>query len=78
MPAFKLNGRILVYFAAWKNHISIYPVLSEMETSLEGLSAYKTSGKGTVQFPLNKPLPLALIREIVRFRVKENMQKKQK
>jgi uncharacterized protein YdhG (YjbR/CyaY superfamily) len=75
LPAFKLNGRVLIYFAGWKNHISIYPILSEMETSLKGLSAYKTSGKGTVQFPLDKPLPLPLIREIVRFQVKKNLQK---
>ena len=72
MPTFTLHGN-LVYFAAWKKHIGLYPITSEMEASLSALSAYKTSGKGTIQFPLDRPLPLALIRDIVRIRVAENL-----
>jgi uncharacterized protein YdhG (YjbR/CyaY superfamily) len=74
IPAFKLNG-ILVYFAAFKNHIGFYPTSSGVEAFKERLSAYKTS-KGTVRFPMDEPMPLDLIREIVRFRVRENLAKK--
>jgi uncharacterized protein YdhG (YjbR/CyaY superfamily) len=71
MPTFTLNGN-LVYFGAWKKHIGLYPVSTAMEASIEELSTYKTSGKGTIQFPINQPLPLPLIRKIVQFRVKEH------
>ncbi|MBE0653033.1 MAG: DUF1801 domain-containing protein [Bacteroidales bacterium] len=71
MPTFKLNGN-LVHFAAYKNHIGFYPTPSGIEAFKEKLSVYKSS-KGAVQFPLDKPLPLDLIKEIVKFRVKENM-----
>jgi uncharacterized protein YdhG (YjbR/CyaY superfamily) len=70
MPAFRQNG-ILVYFAAFKNHIGFFPTPSGKEAFIKELSFYK-GGKGTVQFPLDKPLPLNLISRIVRFRVKEN------
>jgi uncharacterized protein YdhG (YjbR/CyaY superfamily) len=73
MPAFKLNG-ILVWFAVYKDHIGFYPKASAIEAFKEKLSAYQTS-KGTVQFPLNKPLPLDLIKEIVYFRLKEDLAK---
>jgi uncharacterized protein YdhG (YjbR/CyaY superfamily) len=69
MPAFKQNG-ILVYFAAFKDHISFFPTGSAVEAFKDRLSAYKTS-KGTIQLPLDEPLPLDLIKEIVLFRVKE-------
>jgi len=70
MPAFKQNG-ILVWFAAFKNHIGFFPKGSTVEAFKEKLSPYQTS-KGTVRFPINEPLPLDLIKEMVRFRVKEN------
>jgi uncharacterized protein YdhG (YjbR/CyaY superfamily) len=70
MPTFTLNGN-LVYFGAWKNHIGFYPITTEMETAFEEISQYKTSGKGTIQFPMNQPLPLPLIRKIVAFRIKQ-------
>jgi uncharacterized protein YdhG (YjbR/CyaY superfamily) len=73
MPAFKQNG-ILVYFAAHKNHIGFYPTSSGIEAFREELSAYKGS-KGTVQFPLDKPVPLNLVEKIVKFRVKENLKR---
>jgi len=74
MPAFKQKG-ILIWFAAYENHIGFYPTASGIETFKEKLSAYETS-KGTVRFPLNKPIPSDLVKEIVLFRVKENLRKK--
>jgi uncharacterized protein YdhG (YjbR/CyaY superfamily) len=71
MPAFKLNG-ILVWFAAHKKHIGFYPTHSGILGFEEKLSTYKHS-KGAVQFPIDKPIPLEMVREIVRFRVKENL-----
>ena len=71
IPTFNLNGRYLIYFAGFKNHVSIYPAPRENESFKEKLAAYK-GGKGTVQFPINKPLPLALISQIIKFKVKEN------
>jgi uncharacterized protein YdhG (YjbR/CyaY superfamily) len=71
MPAFKLNSKMLIYFAAWATHIALYPVTAAMEASIEELPTYRT-GKGTLQFPLDQPLPLPLIRRIVAVRVKEN------
>ena len=73
MPTFVLNGN-LVHFAAFRNHIGFYPVPSGIVAFKEELSAYK-NGKGSVQFPFNRPLPLDLIARIVEFRVKENRSK---
>jgi uncharacterized protein YdhG (YjbR/CyaY superfamily) len=73
MPTFYLKGN-LVHFAAFKNHIGFYPVPTGIEKFKKELSAYKTS-KGAVQFPLDNPLPVDLIRKIVKFRVAENMKK---
>ncbi len=75
MPAFKLNGKILVYFAAFKNHIGFFPTASGIEAFKEEVSAYKTS-KGTVQFPLDRPIPLGLVSKMVKFKVKEVESKK--
>jgi uncharacterized protein YdhG (YjbR/CyaY superfamily) len=74
MPTFKLNGN-LVWFAAFKDHIGFYPRESAIEAFKDKLSAYALS-KGTVRFPLDKPIPLELVKEIVRFRVKENQHKR--
>jgi uncharacterized protein YdhG (YjbR/CyaY superfamily) len=74
LPAFKLNGP-LVYFAAFKAHIGFYALPSGNEAFIKELSKYKM-GKGSIQFPLQEPMPLALISKIVRFRVKENAAKK--
>lgn len=73
MPTFYLNGN-LVHFAAFKNHIGFYPAPRGIEAFKEELSAYEGS-KGAVRFPMDKPLPLALIRRIVKFRVAENLKK---
>jgi uncharacterized protein YdhG (YjbR/CyaY superfamily) len=74
MPAFRHKG-ILVYFAAFKNHIGFYPTSSAIEAFKEKLSDYETS-KGTVRFPINEPIPFDLVKEIVKFRVRENLSKK--
>lgn len=73
MPTFVLNGN-LVHFAAFKNHIGFYPVPTAIEKFKKELEAYATS-KGAAQFPLDKPIPYALITKIVRFRVQENLAK---
>ena len=73
MPTFTLNGN-LVHFAAYKNHIGFYPTPSGIDAFKKELSLYK-GAKGSVQFPIDKPLPWALITKIVKFRVKENLEK---
>ena len=74
MPAFRQNG-IIVWFAAFKNHIGFYPGASGIAHFEKELSRFKSS-KGSVQFPIDKPLPLALVGRIVRFRVAEKMTSK--
>ena len=74
MPAFKLNG-ILVWFALFKNHVGFYPKTSAIGAFKEELSGYETS-KGTIRFPINKPVPFDLVKKIVRYRVKQNLGKK--
>lgn len=73
IPTFTLNGN-LVHFAGYKSHIGFYPAPSGIEAFKNELSVYK-GAKGSVQFPLDKPMPLALITKIVKFRVKENLEK---
>ena len=72
IPTFELNGRNLIHFAAWKKHIGIYPIPAGSEVFEKELSPY-TNGKGTLKFPLDKPLPLKLIREIIQFRATDNL-----
>jgi len=73
MPTYRLHGN-LVHFAAFKNHIGFYPTSSGIEKFKSELSGYNLS-KGTVQFPLDKPIPYDLIRRIVLFRVQENLER---
>ncbi|MBI3353552.1 MAG: DUF1801 domain-containing protein [Nitrospirae bacterium] len=73
MPAYKYHGR-LAYFAAFKKHIGFYPVSSRIAAFKKELSAYK-GAKGSVQFPLDKPIPLDLVKRIVKYGVKENLEK---
>lgn len=73
MPTFALKGN-LVHFAAYKGHIGFYPTPSGIERFKDALSAYELS-KGTVRFPLDGPIPFELIGEIVRFRVRENLER---
>ena len=71
MPTFKLNGKNLVHFAAFKNHVGFYPIPSAIKAFERELSRYK-QGKGSVQFPIDKQIPYHLVKKIVIFRVKEN------
>ena len=75
MPAFKLGGRILIYFAGYKKHIGIYPYPSSVKAFAKELVKYKTS-TSTIQIPLDQKLPVALVRKIIRFRKKELISKK--
>jgi uncharacterized protein YdhG (YjbR/CyaY superfamily) len=77
MPAYKTNGKPLVYFAGYKNHIGFYATPTGQTEFANELSNYK-QGKGSVQFPIDKPIPYYLIELIVIFRVKENEQKVKK
>jgi uncharacterized protein YdhG (YjbR/CyaY superfamily) len=73
MPAFKQNG-ILVWYAAYKEHIGFYPTPAPIKTFAQELRGYKTS-KGAIQFPIDKPIPTSLVKKIVRFRAKQNSEK---
>ena len=73
MPTFILNGN-LVHFAAFKNHIGFYPTPSGIETFKNELSGYE-GAKGSVKFPIDKPIPFDVVTKIVKFRVKENLEK---
>ncbi len=70
MPTFKRNGSYVAYFAAHKNYISLYPTSPDIE-KLRGISKFKKR-QGTLQFPLDQPLPLPLIHEVVKLMAKEN------
>lgn len=73
IPTFTLNGN-LIHFAAFKTHIGLYPAPRAIEAFKDELSAY-AGGKGTVRFPLDEPIPLGLIGRIVKFRVKESLER---
>jgi uncharacterized protein YdhG (YjbR/CyaY superfamily) len=73
IPAYMLHGR-LVYLAAFKKHLSLFPTKSGIEKFKKGLAGYD-GAKGTVKFPLDKPIPLELVSRIVKFRVQENLEK---
>lgn len=74
LPTFVLNGN-LVHFGAFKNHIGLYPAPSGISVFKQELSVYE-SGKGSIQFPMDKEIPFDLISKIVKFRVQENREKK--
>ena len=71
IPTFTLNGKYLIYFAAWKHHISIYPIPVGDDAFNEEVAPY-IAGKGTLKFPIDKPVPLKLITKIVKLKVAEN------
>ena len=70
IPGYKYHG-VLVFFAAWKDHISLYPAPWSADSLKKEMSAYEGS-KGTIKFPIGEPMPLALIKKMVKYRVKEN------
>ena len=70
IPGYKYHG-MLVFFAAWKDHISLYPAPWSADSLKKEMSVYKGS-KGTIKFPIGEPMPLALIKKMVKYRVKEN------
>lgn len=74
IPTFTLNGKYLIYFAAYKKHIAVYPAPTEVEKFKKEVELYG-SGKGTLKFPLNQRIPYGLISRIVKYRVKENLAK---
>ena len=72
IPAYKLNGRIVIYFAGWKEHYSIYPAQRRLVAAFKDrLAPYEVNNKGTIRFPLSERVPVGLIQDIARFRAKE-------
>ncbi|HEX6889681.1 MAG TPA: DUF1801 domain-containing protein [Chryseolinea sp.] len=71
IPCITLNGKYLLYFAGYKKHIGLYPV--PRKGFEKDFAPYKTSGRGTIQFPLDHPLPLKLVKKITKFRLQQNL-----
>ncbi len=74
IPTFNLNGKHLVFFAGWKHHLSLYPLPAGDEAFQQEISHYKRA-KGSIQFPLDKPIPYDLVEQIVTLLIKENPDK---
>ena len=69
IPAYRVHGRVAVYFAAWKEHYSVYPLTRRIEAAYKReIAQYETSGKGTIRFPFRAPVPVELIQAIARLR----------
>jgi uncharacterized protein YdhG (YjbR/CyaY superfamily) len=75
IPAFRLDGRVLVFFGAATNHCSFYPGALPVEVHKDELAAYKTS-KGTIRFPADRPLPVGLVRKLVKTRIAQHSARK--
>lgn len=73
MPAFKVNGEYFVHFSAWKNHIGMYPIPAGNEAFQKQIEQYR-SAKSSLNFPLDKPMPIKLIEKVIKFRIAENLQ----
>jgi uncharacterized protein YdhG (YjbR/CyaY superfamily) len=72
IPAYKLNGRNVIFFAGWKRHYSLYPVTTRLVTAFKKeLAPYEVNNRGTARFPLDEPVPVKLIQAIARFRARE-------
>jgi uncharacterized protein YdhG (YjbR/CyaY superfamily) len=72
MPAFKVNGEYFIHFSAWKNHIGMYPIPAGNEAFQKQIEPYR-SAKSSLNFPLNKPMPIKLIEKFIKFRIAENL-----
>ena len=77
IPTFTSNGKYLIYFAGWKNHISLYPIPTGTDAFNKQVSKY-VEGKGTLKFPIDKPLPLKLITKIVKLKVAQSRKRTDK
>ena len=73
MPAFKVNGEYFIHFSAWKNHIGMYPIPAGDEAFQKEVESYR-SAKSSLNFPLDKPMPVKLIEKVIKFRIAENLQ----
>lgn len=73
IPTYKLNGKGLVYFAAFKSHVSLYPMTGPIRLKFKKELAGLKGGKGTIQFPLDEPIPYGLIEKLVKFKIKERV-----
>lgn len=71
IPAIAKDGKCIIYYSAWKSHTSLYPFTAEMVKEFPESADYNTSGKGTIQFPYDKPLPLPLIRKITKYKLQK-------
>ena len=72
IPAFKVNGRVVLYFAGWKHHYSLYPSTAPLVAAFKSeLAPYEVNNKGTIRFPLDEPVPVKLIANLAKFRAKE-------
>ena len=72
MPAFKVNGGYFIHFSAWKNHIGMYPIPAGNEAFQKQIEPYR-SAKSSLNFPLDKPMPIKLIEKVIKFRIAENL-----
>jgi len=72
MPAFKVNGEYFIHFSAWKNHIGMYPIPAGNEAFQKQIELYR-SAKSSLNFPLDKPMPIKLIEKFIKFRIAENL-----
>ena len=72
MPVFKVNGEYFIHFSAWKNHIGMYPIPAGNEAFQKQIEPYR-SAKSSLNFPLDKPMPIKLIEKVIKFRIAENL-----
>lgn len=72
MPAFKVNGEYFIHFSAWKNHIGMYPIPAGNDAFQKQIEPYR-SAKSSLNFPLDKPMPIKLIEKVIKFRISENL-----
>jgi uncharacterized protein YdhG (YjbR/CyaY superfamily) len=76
IPAYRLGGRTVLYFAGWKQHYSLYPSTKRLVAAFkDDLAPYEVSGKGTIRFPMAEPVPVKLIEDIAKFRARESRER---